>query len=693
MKKKTTFLKTLLVAAGLLMGGVSAWGQTTTTLLEYGTNDVAWTTDRLAEWTAGGSPTLADGVVTISGGNGSYETSKAITYTENSIINVTAVWRGRSNTGRAFSAGNGSYFRFGNIVVAQNDQDKKHGYGFSGIDAMASVTTFAAGSYRVDVTSSTWLKIEAEINTASNTLTSFTIKSEDGATTYVSQTNVNLASADYTTVAFGYRKEGGVSTTNTEQLKSVKITQTTQEVVVEGYTIKYQDMDGNELKADDTSRTGVVGDAIVVTAADKADFYTGTAGDKSSYKKWTYNSDNSASITINEAGTATVIVKFSEVAKYDYSIDSKAGETVLPYTYSGWQFNGETVKVPFPRYQLVGGTLYEKGANSSEYNHSFTLSSNNQEVTLDYADSGISGVVYCTEGENIEGATKATPGAASTRASQSAVGTSTGALTLFENLPVGKYVIVTGLYKNSQNNNQTSTFTIGTNTIVNATTGTGVNLNVVSSDEFTQKSVADVVWAGNGQLDYVYIQKTGDVELPASVPVTVTSAGYATYCSEYDLDLSGVTAYTATVADKTVTFTQNTGKVAAGTGLLIKAAAGTVNIPVVSDGGASAVADNALIGVLADTEVAAGSFVLMKATEGVGFYKTNNAFTVGANTAYIAALPDAAKSFIGFDDVTGIESLKAEKVANGQWFNLAGQRVAQPTKGLYIQNGKKVIVK
>ena len=45
------------------------------------------------------------------------------------------------------------------------------------------------------------------------------------------------------------------------------------------------------------------------------------------------------------------------------------------------------------------------------------------------------------------------------------------------------------------------------------------------------------------------------------------------------------------------------------------------------------------------------------------------------------------------NDVTAIEAVKTKNVENGQFFNLAGQRVAQPTKGLYIVNGKKVIIK
>lgn len=62
-------LRTMLLAITMLMG-VSAWGQTQTTLLEYGTKEKGWTTETLAEWTAEGSPTIVDNsYVQISGGS------------------------------------------------------------------------------------------------------------------------------------------------------------------------------------------------------------------------------------------------------------------------------------------------------------------------------------------------------------------------------------------------------------------------------------------------------------------------------------------------------------------------------------------------------------------------------------------------------------------------------------------------
>jgi hypothetical protein len=47
------------------------------------------------------------------------------------------------------------------------------------------------------------------------------------------------------------------------------------------------------------------------------------------------------------------------------------------------------------------------------------------------------------------------------------------------------------------------------------------------------------------------------------------------------------------------------------------------------------------------------------------------------------------------EDVTAIECVAKDQhsIANGQFFDLQGRKVAQPTKGLYIVNGKKVVIK
>ena len=44
-------------------------------------------------------------------------------------------------------------------------------------------------------------------------------------------------------------------------------------------------------------------------------------------------------------------------------------------------------------------------------------------------------------------------------------------------------------------------------------------------------------------------------------------------------------------------------------------------------------------------------------------------------------------------DPTGISSIKASKAESGKWYNLNGQEVERPSHGIYIHNGKKVILK
>lgn len=82
--------------------------------------------------------------------------------------------------------------------------------------------------------------------------------------------------------------------------------------------------------------------------------------------------------------------------------------------------------------------------------------------------------------------------------------------------------------------------------------------------------------------------------------------------------------------------------------------------------------------------------------EKVGDEYTGGAFMSGAHKAWlIVSKSSPARGFIGLGDgTTAIESLvnKAE-ITDGVYYNLQGQRVDNPTKGLYIVNGKKVVIK
>ena len=186
-----------------------------------------------------------------------------------------------------------------------------------------------------------------------------------------------------------------------------------------------------------------------------------------------------------------------------------------------------------------------------------------------------------------------------------------------------------------------------------------------------------------------------------SINIEVTSAGYATYCYTEALDFTnveGLTAYRATV---TVTATESkvdfqpVTKVPAGEGVLLKGEAKTYSIPVIASADAI---ENDFIGVLKETEITeTGIFVLLDGGNGTGFYKTKSAFTVGAHTAYLPAQAggNGAREFIAIDDntTTGVNSIDNGQLTIDNVYNLNGQRVNNAKKGLYIVNGKKVVIK
>ena len=185
--------------------------------------------------------------------------------------------------------------------------------------------------------------------------------------------------------------------------------------------------------------------------------------------------------------------------------------------------------------------------------------------------------------------------------------------------------------------------------------------------------------------------------LRETVTIPVSAAGYATFYTDKALDFTGIkniTAYTATKAGNIVTFNKVTDAVPALTGLLVKADEGNYPIPVA----ASAEGEKGImVGTLTGETIPDGSFVLLNQNDVIGFYRATG-FTARPNSAWLpSTVAGSSVRFIGFDDeggeATGIQEVSTATMKSEQVFNLRGQRVAAPQKGLYIVNGKKVILK
>ena len=202
-----------------------------------------------------------------------------------------------------------------------------------------------------------------------------------------------------------------------------------------------------------------------------------------------------------------------------------------------------------------------------------------------------------------------------------------------------------------------------------------------------------------------YFSVNGVKELNSIVKVaeqvSISAAGMSTYYTDCALDFTdneNIYAYTVTDGTNKVTYNK-VDVVPANTAVVLRSVnegAASELIPVSES---TATASSALTGTLTDIYVTTG-YVLNNGSNGVGFYKANPEANDGQGTkiaAHRAYLPatSGAKDFIGvdFDSIaTAISAIETETETNNV-YDLQGRKVVNPAKGLYIVNGKKVVIK
>ena len=233
---------------------------------------------------------------------------------------------------------------------------------------------------------------------------------------------------------------------------------------------------------------------------------------------------------------------------------------------------------------------------------------------------------------------------------------------------------------------------------------------------------------------YLQIPKTFKSR-PASATATTESIklteGKSTYCSSNDLDFTSMgdalKAYVATG------YTNSTGTiwmtrvydVPAGTGIFLKGENKTHSVPTKVKGGSSQYESylvNMLVGTLTKTHISSttDTYKNMYLTKEDGVLKfcgiAGDGRDMNANRAYLqiplgvlsktrsasfgeaSYAPEFCDDVIGipveFGSTTSIMKVSAEDTeGDNVWYNLNGQLVENPGKGLYIRNGRKVVIK
>ena len=199
----------------------------------------------------------------------------------------------------------------------------------------------------------------------------------------------------------------------------------------------------------------------------------------------------------------------------------------------------------------------------------------------------------------------------------------------------------------------------------------------------------------NVALDYVLIEKVSDL-------APISSAKFATYSPSSNVivpaEESGIKVYTAKVEGNQINLTQvEAGKVLkAGTGYVVAGEEKNYEFALTNEA-TEAIEGNDLkvagegLTATADTKY----YVLTKRAEGVGFGKVADGVNIPAGKCYIDLTETASKAtFLSFGgETTGISNVNAAKANANEYFSLQGVKTMKPNKGIYIHNGKKVVIK
>jgi len=254
----------------------------------------------------------------------------------------------------------------------------------------------------------------------------------------------------------------------------------------------------------------------------------------------------------------------------------------------------------------------------------------------------------------------------------------------------------------------------------------GPHLNISPYNLLTNVAAADKQYSINqfkghaaadnwGTTYMTFFQHYIDAGTPLTIPdpVTVTSATYGTYYNSTATQLpAGVQAATIDgVSSGTLTINwrydgddNEKNVIPGGTAVMLKSSAGDHTLTLLPANTDAAPTGNLLKGSDVATTTTGGDkyYKLSYNSSGtdLGWYwgaANGAAFTIGTHKAWLAltnAQAAAARFFLLEEDATDIYSAKSQQpIANGQYYDLQGRKVAHPTRGLYIVNGKKVVIK
>lgn len=449
------------------------------------------------------------------------------------------------------------------------------------------------------------------------------------------------------------------------------------------YTVvtKYQLEDGTEIAED---RTDAIESGSKFTPSYAESF------DDENYR-YTYKSGANEIASVGADATVTVVYTREELA--NWTITAKAGgdldESLAEFTVK----DAKDATYIYPRYINKDSNLYQikKGRYDQGYVKTINSVKGNEDVTEEYLLNS-KDVAFFAEAEDISSLTSVEDGNVPARCS-SGKAAYAASDAVIAHLSAGSYKIKAAVFGNA---GVTFEFKVGDKTVFSPDTK-GYFFES-ESDIFTLDTDADVVLAAGGNsskvVDYIAITKTAE-------PVAVSAVKFATYVPTINVVVPAeAKVYTAKVneAKSAVVLTEvPAGSVIAkGTPVLVGAEAGSYTFEASADE-AETLENNDLKAATADTKGDGSTIYALVEQDGKAvFAPLVEGVAVSVGHAYLELPAVGATRFYSIQfggETTGINEVNAAAKADGAYYTLQGVKTSKAAKGIYIHNGKKVVIK
>lgn len=407
--------------------------------------------------------------------------------------------------------------------------------------------------------------------------------------------------------------------------------------------------------------------------------------------RYTYKSGANEIASVGADATVTVVYTREELA--NWAITVKAGgelnESLAKFTVK----DAKNAAYTYPRYINKDSNLYQikKGRYDQGYVKTINSVKGNEEVTEEYLLNS-KNVAFFAEAEDISSLTSVEGDNVPARCS-SGKAAYAASDAVIAHLSAGSYKIKAAVFGNA---GVTFEFKVGDKTVFSP--GTKGYFFESESDIFTLDTDADVVLAAGGNsskvVDYIAIMKTAE-------PVSVSSVKFATYVPTCNVVApANVKVYTAKVneAKSAVVLTEVPANsvIAKGTPVLVGAEAGSYTFAASADE-AAPVENNDLKAAAADTKGDGATIYALVEQDGKAvFAPLKEGVAVSLGHAYLKLPAASATRFYSIQfggETTGINEVNAAAKADGAYYTLQGVKTSKAAKGIYIHNGKKVVIK